>query len=149
MRLFQRGPLLIVGLLVGLPAAAQRVPLATEFVAPGVTSYSDEIPKPEDVIGHQIGTAHTAPHQVYDYFRVIDGLSDRIVVEEHARTYEGRPLIHAIVTSPANHARLEAIRQANLRLSDTPSEVGDADLGAMPAIIYQGYSIHGNEASGT
>ncbi|MFB3132673.1 MAG: M14 family metallopeptidase, partial [Rhodothermales bacterium] len=149
MRLFQKSPLLIVGLLVAIPVAAQQAPLATAFTAPGVTSYSDEIPQPEDVIGHRIGTAHTAPHQVYDYFRVVDEVSDRVVVEEHARTYEGRPLIHAIITSPANHARLEAIRQANLRLSDAPSEVSDDALEGMPAILYQGYSIHGNEASGT
>ena len=149
MRLFQSGLFLILSLLVPFSAVAQQAPLATEFVAPGITGYSDVIPKPEDVIGHQIGTAHTAPHQVYDYFRVIDGLSDRVIVEEHARSYEGRPLIHAIVTSPANHARLEAIRQANLRLSDAPGEVGDADLEGMPAVIYQGFSIHGNEASGT
>ncbi|MFQ5568909.1 MAG: M14 family zinc carboxypeptidase [Rhodothermales bacterium] len=140
--------LLLLPVFIVPASAQQQVPLATEFIAPGVTGYADDIPKPEEIIGHQIGTAHTTPHQITEYFRVIDALSDRVVVEEHARTYEGRPLIHAIITSPANHARLEEIRHANLRLSDTPGDVSEADLDEMPAIIYQGFSIHGNEASG-
>ena len=129
--------------------SAQQVPLAMEVPVPGVTNYADEVPTPEEVIGHQIGTAHTTPPQVRDYFRAIDALSDRVLVEEHARSYEGRPLIHAIVTSPANHARLDDIRRANLRLSDDPAAVSDSDLADMPVIVYQGFSIHGNEASGT
>lgn len=135
--------------LMPFDARAQQVPLAVEVPVPGVTSYNTEMPTPEAVIGHQIGTAHTTPPQVRDYFRAIDALSDRVVVEEHARSYEGRPLIHAIVTSPANHARLDDIRSANHRLSDDPDAVSDSDLANMPAIVYQGFSIHGNEASGT
>lgn len=129
--------------------AVQQVPIATEIPLFGVTGYSDDIPKPEDVIGHQIGDAHTMPHQVVEYFEEIAAISDRVVLHEHARSYEHRPLIHAIVTSPANHARLDAIREANLTLSDTPNAVSDSQLEDMPAIIYQGYSVHGNEASGT
>ncbi len=153
MRLFfeRFSPLVLLLAVFATPhtATAQRAPLATEIPIPGVTQYDTTIPTPEDVIGHEIGTAHTTPPQVLDYFRVIDGLSDRVVVEEHARSYERRPLIHAIITSPANHARLDDIRRANLRLSDTPDALSDADLADMPAIIYQGFSVHGNEASGT
>ncbi len=131
------------------PAQAQQVPLATDVPVPGVTAYADAIPVPEGVIGHRIGTAHTTPMQVLAYFNAVDAASDRVLVEEHARSHERRPLIHAVVTSPANHARLEAIRLANLRLSDDPAGVADAALDDMPAVLYMGYSIHGNEASGT
>ncbi|MEM6327753.1 MAG: M14 family zinc carboxypeptidase, partial [Bacteroidota bacterium] len=66
----------------------------------------------------------------------------------HGTTYEGRRLVHAIVTSEANHARLGALREANLHLSDAPGSVTEADLAAMPVVVYQGYTVHGNEASG-
>lgn len=131
------------------PVSAQDVPLPLDVPLVGVTSYSSAIPKPEDVIGHQVGMWHSEPSHLVDYFRTIADASDRVILREHARSHEGRPLVHAIVTSPANHARLEQIRQAHLRLSDTPNEVDDGALEEMPAVIYMGYSVHGNEASGS
>jgi hypothetical protein len=136
-------------LLATTPTAAQQIPLANyEMPLHGVTSYAESIPVPEDVMGHRIGTRHTLPHQIVDYFRAVAPLSDRVVLGEYARTYEGRPLIYAVITSPRNHARLEEIRRNNLRLSDNPAGVSDSELAGMPAVIYMGYSVHGNEASG-
>ncbi|WP_243665022.1 M14 family metallopeptidase, partial [Rhodothermus marinus] len=112
-------------------------------------SYDSAIPKPEEVIGHVVGTRHTAPHQIVAYFQAVAAASDRVLVEEHGRTYEGRPLIHAIVSAPENLMRLEEIRRANLWLSDDPASVSDAELARMPVVAYLGYSIHGNEASGS
>ncbi len=130
-------------------SSAQTVPIDMDMVAPGVDAYDNRISTPQDVIGHVIGSRHTVPHQVVEYFKAIDAESDRVVVREHGKTYENRRLIHAIVTSPANHARLEEIRQNHLQLSDEPNAVSDADLESMPIIVYAGYSVHGNEASGT
>lgn len=130
-------------------AFAQELPLPLEMPLPGVASYDAAVPAPEAIIGHQIGTRHTEPHQVVQYFEAVAALSDRVVLREHARSYEGRPLIHAVVTSAANHARLAEIKAANRRLSDAPGTVSDADIAAMPAVVYMGYSVHGNEASGT
>lgn len=135
--------------LSALPGAAQNLPFGPEVPLPGVQTYDIAIPTHKQVIGHEIGTRHTIPAQVVDYFRTVAEVSDRVVFDEHAKSYEGRPLVHAIVTSLANHARLEEIRQANLRLSNNPGAVDDAALASMPAIIYMGYSVHGNEASGT
>lgn len=128
---------------------AQQLPLALEMTAPGISSYDPTIPTPESIIGHQIGTRHTFPYQVEAYFRAVADASDRVVLEEHGRTYEGRALIHAIVTSSNNQARLDELRIANLALSDSPASVSDAQIAQMPVILYQGFSIHGNEASGT
>ena len=130
------------------PALAQDVPLSIDFPLDGIT-YDESIPRPESVIGHVVGTRHTAPHQIVAYFRALDAASDRVEVRQHGSTYEGRPLIHAVVTSPANHGRLEDIRRANLRLSDEAAAVSDAEVATMPTIVYQGYSIHGNESSGS
>ena len=131
------------------PGAAPGLPIAIETPVPAGVTYGGDVPSPLDVLGYRIGERHTLPHEVVDYFRRVAASSPRVVVEEHGRTYEGRPLIHAIVTSPANHARLEEIRRANLRLSDAPETVSDAELAGMPAVAYMNYSIHGNEASGT
>ena len=128
---------------------AQNLPAAFEIDIPGLTGYDNAIPTPDEVLGHTIGTRHTIPHQLVDYFKEVDAVSDRVIVRNHGFSYENRPLVHAIVTSPANHAKLESLRAQNLLLSDAPESVSDEELAQMPAVIYQGYSIHGNEASGS
>jgi len=111
--------------------------------------YNRSIPKPEEIIGHQIGTSHTRTDQVVDYFEALASRSNRIILNDHALTHEGRRLIHAIVTHPDNHENLETIRQGNLKLSDKPNSMSDQDLNKMPLVAYLGFSIHGDEASGT
>ena len=111
--------------------------------------YNRSIPKPEEIIGHQIGTSHTRTDQVVDYFEALASRSNRIILNDHALTHEGRRLIHAIVTHPDNHENLEIIREGNLKLSDKPNSMSDQDLNKMPLVAYLGFSIHGDEASGT
>lgn len=127
---------------------AQDLPFAMEVRVPGVESYDPAIPRPESVIGHVVGDTHTRSHLVAAYYRAVADASDRVVVSRHGATYEGRHLYHAVVTSPANHARLEEIRMANHRLSDAPGEVTDAMIETMPVVVHMGYGVHGNEASG-
>ena len=142
---------LVLALLVGIAstAGAQDLPLAIDTPVPGVSSYDDAIPTPQAVIGHEIGTRHTRPDQVVAYFEAVAAASDRVTLASHGRTHGHRRLIHAFVTSPGNHSRLEDIRQANVQLVEAPASVSDADLESMPAVAYMGYSIHGDEASGT
>ncbi len=128
---------------------AQRLPFLMDMPLEGVDSFNPAIPTPEQVIGHVIGSQHTLPYQVEAYFRAVAAVSDRIVVSEHAKSYEGRSLIHAIVTTPTNHGRIDAIRAQHDLLSEHPDQVSDADISTMPVVLYQGYSVHGNESSGT
>ncbi|NBB75306.1 MAG: peptidase M14, partial [Bacteroidetes bacterium] len=144
----------LAALLFHVPDAAvaqgqPELPIAIEAPVPGVNAYDDAIPTPEEVIGHEIGTRHTAPYEVVQYFEAVAAVSDRVTLERHGTTYGDRPLIHAFVTSPDNHDRLDEIRQANRQLSEAPEEVTDAMLQDHPAVAYMGYSIHGDEASGT
>ncbi len=133
-----------------LPGAsyAQQAPQAADIEVDGVT-YNESVPRPEEILGYVVGTRHTEPYRVVEYFRVLAETNDRVTVAEHGRTHEDRPLIHAVVTSPRNHARLEDIRDANRALSDAPASLGPGDLEIMPAVVVLGYSVHGNEASGT
>ena len=138
---------LIVPLMLSPALGAQQVPLAAHIDVD--VTYSGSVPRPEEILGYVVGTRHTEPNRVVDYFRAVAESSDRVTMSEHGRTHEGRPLIHAVVTSPANHARLPAILEANRRLSDSPERVGSDEMEDMPGIVVLGYSVHGNEASGT
>lgn len=100
------------------------------------------IPTPEQFLGYPIGTHMTRYDKMVEYFRELDRLSDRVSVEIIGQTYENRPLIMASFTAPANYARLETIRQANLNRATQP---GNDDI---PMVIQIGANVHGNEPSG-
>ncbi len=132
--------------IIAAGARAEQLPLAEPMELPGV-SYDASIPRPEQVTGHVIGRRHTRPDQIVSYFEAVAAASPRVKVSRHGETYEGRPLVHAVVTSPENHARLEAIRVANLRLSRGDGQVSDRELDSWPVVVWLGYSVHGNEAA--
>ena len=125
------------------------LPLTSELRWPGTTSYDAAIPTPEEVIGHRVGSRHTDPAQVVRYFEAVAAASDRVTVRQHGRTHEGRPLVHAVVTTPARQSRLDELQAQHRRLFDDPAGFRDSELDDTPAVAYMGYSIHGDEASGT
>ena len=139
--------LILTNGIIGLQA--QNLPAVFQMPLEGGITYNSDISTPDEVFGHKIGERHTIPHQIADYLRVLEQQSDRISLDLYGHSYEGRPLMCAIVTSPENHARLEEIRQRHLGLSESPNEISDDEIENMPIVIYQGYSIHGNEASGS
>ena len=52
-----------------------------------------------------------------------------------------------IITSESNHSNLEKIREEHIKLSDSKNE--DIDVSKMPIVVYQGFSVHGDEPSGS
>ncbi|MDX2432355.1 MAG: hypothetical protein QNK35_15565, partial [Bacteroides sp.] len=109
-------------------------------------SYFDEIPAPEEVLGHQVGEWHMSHDQLNWYLMELAEASDRVIYKEYARSYENRPLFHLIITSPENQERLEEIRKKHLMLSD-PGLSSSVDISTMPVIVRLGYGVHGNESS--
>jgi hypothetical protein len=111
-----------------------------------------QVPTFQDVTGHDFGEWITLHHQMADYLRALDRTSDRVRVENQGQSYERRDLLVAIVTSPANHARLEEIRGNVQRLGD-PRTLPEAEAQALiqnqPTIVWLGGSIHGFELSGS
>lgn len=114
-------------------------------------AYDDAIPKPNDYLQHPIGKWPLRYHELVDYLEVIAPASDRIVVESHGRSYEGRTLYNVFISSEENLRNRESLREGMDRLSDG-SEIPEAELdslaGALPAFAWLGYSIHGDEISG-
>tara|TARA_B000000475_G_scaffold255313_1_gene234908 strand:+ start:198 stop:2747 length:2550 start_codon:yes stop_codon:yes gene_type:complete len=124
----------------------QQITLPMEFTE---VNYDLSVPRPEEVIGHKIGDRHTRTSQVVDYFEAISDITDRVVMGDHAVSHEGRRLIHAIVTHPDNHKNLENLRLENIKISDMPNQMTNAKLEKLPLVAYLGFSVHGDEASGT
>jgi len=110
--------------------------------------YNPAIPTPESYLGYQVGQWHASHDQLVGYMRMLDAASDRIQLNEYGRSHENRPLFCLTITTPANQARLDIIRK-NRKMMTDPAQSGSINPADQPAVVYMGYSIHGNEASGS
>lgn len=113
------------------------------YLPQGVTYQT--IPTPKEIIGHEVGAWQVTHDKLVFYMQALADASDRISIESRGETFEGRPLLLLTITSPKNHQNLETIRQDHIALTENG---GSHDLGTMPIVVYQGFSIHGNEPSG-
>ncbi len=138
--------LLIVcfSLLVLAPGQAQKQELT--YYLPDI-AYDPAIPTPESFLGWQIGEWHISHDLQLAYMRTLAAASPRFTLTEYARTHEQRPLVYLTITSPDNHARLDDLKARHVALTD-PDLSGDIELDDTPIVLYQGFSIHGNEPSG-
>lgn len=119
--------------------------ISLDYYLPQSISYDPNIPKPADIIGHEVGEWHVTHDKLMVYMQALATASDRITIENRGETFEGRPLLLLTVTSPTNHTRLEDIRQNHIANTEGGNSNTDSSL---PIVVYQGFSIHGNEPSG-
>ncbi|MDJ0657234.1 MAG: M14 family metallopeptidase [Xanthomonadales bacterium] len=105
--------------------------------------YDPSIPTPESVLGFQVGEWHVRHDQLVYYMERLAASSDRVTLEFNGRTHELRPKITVTITAPENFDQLEDLRQRHLSYTR-----GNSDRPG-PLVLWFGYSIHGNEASGS
>ncbi|NER10714.1 Zinc carboxypeptidase [Muriicola jejuensis] len=120
--------------------------LSLDYYLPQEFTYDPAIPKPAEVIGHEVGEWHVTHDKLMFYMQALAEASDRITIENRGTTFEGRPILLLTVTSPENHGRIEEIRQQHLALSE--GQGANMSVEDMPIVVYQGFSVHGNEPSG-
>jgi len=111
-------------------------------------SYNQSIPKPSEftLANMEVGNSHISHDRLVQYMSALANASERITITNRGETFEGRPLILLTITSEENHKNLESIRTNHLNINSTKTIV---DFSKMPVVVYQGYSIHGNEPSGS
>jgi len=106
-------------------------------------------PTPEQFLGYPLGSHYTPHYKVVGYFEALaKAVPSMIKLDYYGYTNEGRPLMIAIVASPENEQKLDAIRLNNLRLAGLSKDKATPDENS-PAIVWLSYNVHGNEASST
>ena len=110
-----------------------------------IETYNPNVPVPSSVIGHEVGEYHITHDKLVFYMKELAESSDRITIRQTGKTFEGRPQLLLTITSPANHNRIDQIKADHL--SNLSSDMVSNEN--QPVIIYMGFSIHGNEASGS
>ena len=127
-------------------------PLHAQHPFAASTAYDPAVPTPRAVLGYELGERFTPHHLLLRYIERVALASKRVRLDTLARTFEGREVVLVIATSEANLRRLAEIKGAAGKLAD-PRGQGAAELSSLvastPAIVWLGYTVHGNEASGT
>ncbi len=98
-----------------------------------------EIAAPAEFLGFDPAERHLRHDQVIAYLDYLAEASERVSIEQIGRTHGLRPLKLLVFSSPERQARLTELRADRVRAS----RAGDG-----PPVIWLGYAVHGNEASG-
>lgn len=126
-------------------AGGPEVPGLEYYLPVKTANYDPAAPTPRQVLGWEVGEWHVHPHELVQYLQRLDAWSDRISLREYARSHGRRPLIMLTITAPENHGRLEELRRAHVERLVTQEAAGDH----APVVAWLGYSVHGNEPSGS
>ena len=126
---------ILTSLLVFLLAGNLHARSAADYLPPDADP-DPAIPTPESVLGWDVGDWHVSHDKLLRYLEVLAEASPRVSLEVTGHTWEQRPLLLLTITSAQNQGSVESLRQAHL--------AGDG-----PLVVWLGYSVHGNEASGS
>src|SRR6185503_307724 len=107
------------------PMRTRIITLLLLFLVAGVATAQKKVPTPAEVFGFTPGDDRKLASwdQVVDYFKQLDGASDRVVFEPLGNTTMGKPFVVATISSPANLARLEEFKKIQDQLAD-PRKLG-------------------------
>lgn len=135
-------------LMLMLPAFFSYGQVDLSYYLPDNVTYNPDIPTPKSVIGHEVGEWHVTHDKLVQYMRAVAAASDRMSIEELGTTHEGRPQVLLTISHPNNLAGIDKIRTDHIWLT-YPNESDKFDVKKMPSVVYMGFSIHGNEPSGS
>jgi len=126
---------ILYGLVILLLASSLSARSAQEYLPPDADP-DPGIPTPESVLGWDVGDWHVSHDRLVQYMQTLAAASPRVSIKVIGYTYEQRPLLQLAITSAENQGKLETLRQQHLD--------GDG-----PLVVWLGYSVHGDEASGS
>ncbi len=143
---------LLAALVPALPLVAQRAP---QHPASRARAHRRApVPTPASILGFEPGTERRLVDwdPIVRYFRALTAASDRVRVRELGRTTNGAALIAAFISSPANLARLDALRDIQRLLADPrlvrESAASEALLRRGKVFVLITSSVHSTEVGG-
>jgi len=113
-----------------------------------------KVTSPKEQFGFAIGDDYQLVNyrQLVAYWKKLDAESDRMKLVDIGKTAEGRTMVMAIITSPANHARLARYKDIATRLA-LAKGVGEADARRLSAegkaVVWIDGGLHATEILGS
>ncbi|MBC7842642.1 MAG: hypothetical protein H7099_10025, partial [Gemmatimonadaceae bacterium] len=108
------------------------------------------VPTPSDVLGIPVGADRTLADwpQIVRYFGTLAQRSPSVKIDTIGVTSQGRPMIVAAISTPANIRRLDAILAAQKRLSDPrtlSNAAEDSLVASQPTVVWINCNLHSSE----
>ena len=108
--------------------------------------YGENFKSPSAFLGYKLGDNFTYHHKVVSYFEHVSNTSSNVKLISYGKTYEGRPLLVAVISSEENMEMIEDLRMDNLkRAGIAKGQASNKKVG----IVWLSYNVHGNEANST
>ena len=111
-----------------------------DYYLPEGGTYAENITTPEQFIGYQVGEFHVRHDQLVNYMRHLAQSSDRTHLIEMGTSWEKRPQVLLVISAPENIATLKGLLAEGKEFRESQQD---------KLAVWMGYSIHGNEPSGT
>ncbi len=137
-------PRFLTALFLGLLCVAS---LQAQFRFQEKAQYDAHIKTPAEFLGYLPGERFTPHHRIEDYARYLSQVSERVQVQQYGETYEGRPLILLVISSPGHIRTLDRIRAGHAALRTGKVHDQQDMLKTLPAVAWLSYGVHGNESS--
>jgi hypothetical protein len=118
------------------------------------TAAPGAVTSPQAFFGFQMGADRKMARwdKMVDYYKRLETESPRIKVVNMGPTTMGNPFLLVIISSPANLAKLESLRQINAKISD-PRGIAEAGIKKLiaegRAVVCQSMSLHATEIGGS
>jgi hypothetical protein len=123
----------------------KKILMLLTMIAVGYSSFAQPaLQRPSQFLGYELGERFTPHYRVIEYFQHVDEAMPNVQVFPYGKTYENRPLIYAVITSPENFRNLEQIRTDNLKRAGVMEGTASSNK---VAIVWLSYNVHGNEAN--
>ena len=79
--------------------------------------FSSNLLSPKQFLGYELGDKFSFHHDAVGYFQHVSNTMPHVRLVRYGESYEGRPLIAAIIAHPDNKQSIEEIRKNHLASS--------------------------------
>ncbi len=128
--------------------------ISSALVAPARLAQAQQLTTPEKHFGFQMGADRKMARwdDMVAYYQLLEKESDKIKVVDAGPTTMSNPFLVLFISSPANLAQLDQLRQINAKLSD-PRGLTEAEAKQLVkdgrAVVLQSMSLHATEIGGS
>jgi hypothetical protein len=116
------------------------------------TTSAPALPSPEQFFGYRMGEDRKLANwdKLLEYYQTLAKTAKNMRLVELGKTSEGRSYIALFISSPANLAKLDRLRQLNARLAD-PRGLSEAEaqkiVADARAVVIQSFALHSSEVA--
>ncbi len=128
--------------------------IASALAAPATVAQAQQLTTPEKHFGFQMGADRKMARwdDMVAYYRVLEKESNKIKAVDMGPSTMGNPFLALFISSPANLAKLEQLRQINAKLQD-PRGITEAEAKQLvkdgKAVVIESMSLHATEIGGS